>query len=106
MKRLVRLMILLGLPMVLGGAEADWQVPEAEFRLIARSDRPAGNTYLSLGDFAMPILLGQGIDVRDRNGKKIPFYLHQTLGLVLGSAPDSPERYIYFGLPRTSPVDQ
>ncbi len=106
MRRLIRLIILLGLPMVLGGAEADWQVLEAEFRLIARSDRPAGNTYLSLGDFAMPILLGQGIDVRDRNGKKIPFYLHQTLGLVLGSAPDSPERYIYFGLPRTSPVDQ
>lgn len=106
MKKRMWLALLLGLSVVLHGADAEWQVPEAEFRLIAHSDRHVESGYLSLGDFAMPILLGQGIDVRDRNGKKIPFYLHQTLGLVLGPAPDSPERYIYFGLPQTSPVDQ
>lgn len=92
--------------LALYGADPDWQVPEAEFRLIVKADFPAENSYLNFGDYAMPILLGKGIDVRDRNGNRIPFYLHQTLGTILGPAAESEYRYIYFGLPETAPPDQ
>jgi hypothetical protein len=90
----------------LWGNDPDWQVPDAEFRLIVESDRPAENSYLNFGDYALPTLLGKGIDVRDPDGNKVPFYLHQTLGLLLAPVPNSERRYIYFGLPQTAQPDQ
>ncbi len=105
MKKLLGLLFLLTLPTAYT-LDLEWHVPEAEYRLIVESDRPGENGYFDFGDYAMPILLGKGVDIRDHADNKIPFYLHQTLGLVIAPAPGSPRRYIYFGLPEVSPVDQ
>ncbi len=100
------MLILLFLSLCVSAGEPDWHVPGAEYRLVVESPRPADKGYFNFSDYALPILLSQGVDIRDQAGNKIPFYLHQTLGVLIGPAPDSPRRYIYFGLKELSPVDQ
>lgn len=103
MKKIFFIMILTA---ATSGFSIPWHVTEAEFRLAINSTRPELIGYLDFSAYPLPILLAKGIDIRSADGVKIPFYLHQTLGLVIAPAPEHAERFIYFGLPETSPVDQ
>lgn len=104
MKLLISLIILMNAVWV--NSATSWQVPDAQYRLSVSSSRPNDIGYLDFNLYALPILLSNGIDVRTSDGTKIPFFLHQTLGLIIAPAPQSTERFIYFGLPEVSPVDQ
>lgn len=104
MKLLISLIILMNAVWV--NSATPWQVPDAQYRLSVSSSRPNDIGYLDFNLYALPILLSNGIDVRTSDGTRIPFFLHQTLGLIIAPAPQSTKRFIYFGLPEVSPVDQ
>ena len=82
-------------------ASGDWHSPDAEFRLELTTDFPGITGYIDLSQYVLPVKLDNGIDVRDDNGCKIPYYLYKNLGLFFAPSAKSAVRYVYFGFKKT-----
>ncbi|MFA7232226.1 MAG: PA14 domain-containing protein, partial [Victivallaceae bacterium] len=74
-----------------------WAVADAGFRMKIDTDRPELTGYLDLSRYCLPVSLANGVDVRDAQGMKLPFYLYPNGGLILGSSPNKNRRYVYLG---------
>lgn len=81
-------------------AASNWHVPEAQYRLKIVTDGPQFRGFIPLGQMILPKALYNGVDLRDQDGQKLPFYLYpQTYELIISPSKDNETRYVYFGFP-------
>ncbi|MFZ2655619.1 MAG: PA14 domain-containing protein [Victivallales bacterium] len=95
------LLFLSGLPLL-----AEWNDPNAKFRLEVKPEKPDVVLYIDLHGMIFPSTLEKGVTAYTDGGRKIPLYLDkESLVLFTGGVSTDEKLFIYFGFDELHPFD-
>ncbi|MDD3118405.1 MAG: PA14 domain-containing protein, partial [Victivallales bacterium] len=80
-----------------------WPLPEASYRMELNHTLPQVAGFIDLSRYVLPDPLGNGIDLRDEQGRPVDFYWDAEHCRLITGKNNPPRLMVYFGFSRPQP---